>query len=205
MKNSVAPVCAMLLVGGLLLSGHQVGHASASTPACEPGAELDLAVRVVEVAQEADQARVTLEVVLSSQQALRSYRILETRSRSLARDRTRTGSSRAGEDRTREVAQRDLTEGRSSLQSAPPGRSFNGTGGQQVEVGGQLSGRPEYVMYHSVVLDLGKEHGLKFSAFTENSAGGQAAASAYVQVNLDPDQQPELVDGLVQFRAQVAP
>jgi hypothetical protein len=55
------------------------------------------------------------------------------------------------------------------------------------------------------LLDLkkGREHHLEFTVSAEPGSGSTARSSAYLRVNLDEDLDPERLNGLVQFRAQM--
>jgi hypothetical protein len=205
MKVSAVMLPAMLVLAGVVLCGHQAGGAFALTASCEPGAELDLAARVVDVQHEGARARVTLEVVFSSRRALKSFRLFESRHRDISRRERRTGTPRSRPRATREVGYIDFTAGRSSAISSSSGRLLLHGGGMDGESGGRIPAQPEYVLQHTVVLDSGREHGLLFSAVTEDLEGDQATVKAYVPINLIPEQQPEIVDGLIQYRARVAP
>ena len=57
---------------------------------------------------------------------------------------------------------------------------------------------------HTVELEQGKEHHLIFDASFEDAAGDLLETSAHVTVNLDPTRQPEMLDGLVQYRATMS-
>lgn len=59
----------------------------------------------------------------------------------------------------------------------------------------------ERTIRHTVDLEQGKEHHLIFDAVIEDAAGNLLKTTTHVTVNLDPSRQPELLDGLVQYRA----
>jgi hypothetical protein len=204
MKLRAAFVSAVILVG-VSMWGLEANGAAAPAASCEPGIDLDLAARIVDITPEGDRARVTLEVVFSSQRPLRTFRVYESRIRDVSRQRTRTSSSRTRREAEREVEQVEPTEGRSSSLFTSSGRSLVRVMSVADDKLSPESERPVHRLRHTVLLDSGREHGLLFSAVMEDLQGDLQTVEAFVAVDLVSTRQPELVDGLIQFRARALP
>ena len=205
MRLSSAMIPAVLLAAGLFFFAGEAGPPSGARAGCEPGADLDLAARVMEVVHEGSRARVTLEVVFTSRKALRSYRIFASRSRNLSGQGLRVGTARHREEQRREVGRGDLSDGRSLFSSTSSPRLLRRGDSPGGADGEGLARVPTYTLRHTVTLDRGRAHGLVFTAEAEDPSGELRQAKAYVHVNLKPEEQPELLEDLVQFRARAVP
>ncbi len=183
--------CRIAIRGVILLAalaatvmGGQAGHEGPGQAGCEPGVDLDLTARTAEIRQQGSTARVLVEITIASRLDLTDAVLSGRRL-----DPKRTGTAGGL------LALSALGQARSG------GQGQSGPGGLSLPV---AAGDVRKLVV-AVELVQGTRHDLLFTLSGEGQDGAPVQVEAHLPVNLDPALAPEILDGLIQYRAVNAP
>ncbi|MCZ6601187.1 MAG: hypothetical protein O7A07_10105 [Acidobacteria bacterium] len=199
-----------VLMAGLVFSGTSPERQGISSSGCEPGADIQVSARVVEIIEQGAKAHVVIEMLLASRLDLTSFRIHQSRLSVPSRGGARLGVARSTAEALTPMVLYEADPGRLSgrIESAfqttvPASRRLLRRGDLVAAEDATLirEGAPQAIRY-TVTLSRGLDHHLLLDVAAEDSRGEIHAAQAYVRVGLDPRTQPERLEGLVQFRAR---